>query len=274
MRYLRIITIAIFLVACTVLGWTLHSVSQRDTVAPQIQDAEGTLHLKAGDDSALLLRGLTAWDDRDGDLTHRIIVERVSRFSTAGVCRVSYVVFDNSRNFVRYSREVIFDDYQPPRLRLDKPLMYYAGESITVMDRLHLEDCLDGDITHKLKLESSTVSESVVGIYEVEVRATSNYGDEVYAKVPLNITEYSAGTPQITLTEYLVYLKVGTKFNPLSIVESVTDHAGNHIPLSELKVVSQVDMSKPGGGQIRLEATDDRGITGITYLTVIVEEAE
>ena len=273
MRYLRIVTISIFLVACAVLGWTLYSISQKDTVAPEIFDSLGDLHLKASDDDSLLMRGLTATDDRDGDLTEEILVERVSRFTAPGVCQVSYVVFDSNNNFCRYQRTVTYDDYESPRLQLSQPLMYRMGEQISIIDRIKLNDCLDGDITYKLKLESSNVPDDTVGVYEIELRASNNYGDEIYAKVPLNIGIYSADAPVIRLKQYLAYTKVGESFDPLSYIESVQDIETNPIPLSKVKTVSQVDLSKAGGGQICFEVTDERGVTGVMYLTVIVEEA-
>ena len=105
MRYLRIVTILIFVVSCGLLGWTFYSLSMRDVIAPQIMDSVGDLHLKVSDSDDLLLQGLTAKDDRDGVLTDRILVERFSRFSKPGVCEVSYVVFDNSN---REQRNVPF----------------------------------------------------------------------------------------------------------------------------------------------------------------------
>ena len=84
---------------------------------------------------------------------------------------------------------------------------------------------------------------------------------------------YSADAPQILLKQYLAYAKVGEDFAPLAYVESVEDRAGTPIPVDQVKVISQVDLSKPGGGQICFEVTDQRGVTGITYLTVIVEES-
>ena len=128
MRYLRLATIFIFIVACAVLCWTLYSLSLQDTTAPQITDSVGDLHLSVTEDPDALLSGLTAADDRDGDLTDRILVERISRFSEPGVCQVDYVVFDGSNNFCRYQRTVTYDDYTSPRLELEKPLLYRQGE--------------------------------------------------------------------------------------------------------------------------------------------------
>ena len=273
MRYLRLVTILIFVAACAVLCWTLYGLSQRDTTAPQIMDSVGELHLRVADDASQLMKGLTATDDRDGDLTDRILVERVSRFSQPGVCQVSYVVFDSSNHFSRYQRTVVYDDYISPRLQLEQPLMYRLGEQIAIMDRIRLYDCLDGDITYKLKLESSNVPADTTGVYEIELYASNNYGDDIYARIPLNIGIYSADAPQIVLKQYLAYAKVGEKFTPREYIEFVEDRSGTRISADQVKVFSQVDLSKPGGGQICFEVTDKRGVTGVTYLTVIVEEA-
>lgn len=272
MRYLRIVTILIFIAACALLGWTFYTLSSQDVVAPRIVDTVGELHLKVSDDAAMLLEGLSATDDRAGDLTNRILIERTSRFSQPGVCQVSYVVFDNSENFCRYQRTVVYDDYVSPRLQLEQPLMYRMGEQITIMDRIRLYDSIDGDITHALKLEASNVMADTSGVYEIELSATNNYGDSIYAKIPLNIGLYSADAPKIGLKEYLVYTKAGANFDPLAYVESVQDREGQSIPLDQIKVINQVDLSKPGGGQICYEVTDQRGVVGVTSLIVIVEE--
>ena len=273
MRYLRLAIILIFIVACAILCWTIYSLSQRDTTAPQITDSVGDLHLSVTENADALMQGLQATDNLDGDLTDRILVERVSRFSQPGVCQISYVVFDNSNNFCRYERTVTYDDYVSPRLKLDQPLMYHMGEQIAIMDRIRLYDCLDGDITHKLKLETSNVPDDTTGVYEIELHATNNYGDRIYAKIPLNIGTYSMDAPQIQLKQYLAYVKAGDDFAPLAYIESVKDRTGTPISKDQVKVLSQVDLSKPGGGQICFEVTDQRGGTGLTYLTVIVEES-
>ncbi len=272
MRYLRIVTILIFVVACAVLCWTLYTVACQDTINPIIADSVGDLHLKVSDDKQLLMQGLTATDDRDGDLTERILVERISRFSQPGVCQVSYVVFDNSNNFCRYQRSVTYDDYKSPRLQLEKPLMYQLGEQISIMERIRLYDDLDGDITYALKLESSNVPDNTTGVYEIELYATNNYGDDIYAKVPLNIGIYSADAPRIQLKQYLAYTKVGEDFSPLAYVESVKDITGTPISIGRINVTTMVDLTTPGYGQICYEVVDQKGVKGITYLTVIVEE--
>ena len=45
-----------------------------------------------------LLRGITAWDDRDGDLTGEIMVDHISTLISANTAKITYVVFDHADN--------------------------------------------------------------------------------------------------------------------------------------------------------------------------------
>lgn len=272
MRYLRIGTLIAFVAALVLLGYTGYRVSLKDVTAPVIEDSIGELHINSRQDEAALLQGLTATDDRDGDITDRILVERISHFTQSGSCKVSYVVFDSSNLVGRYERTVVYDDYTLPRLSLEKPLVYYEGNEITFMDRLRLTHVLEGDISHKLRLEASNVDPSEVGVYEIQVRARTAYGEEVYARLPLNVITYSAEAPIINLKQNLVYVKLGEPFDAKDYVLDVKDCNKNDIDINAVFVYRQVDLEKPGYGQVRMEVTDQWGHRGITYLTVIVEE--
>ena len=272
MRFLRVIIVIIFLGSVVLLGWTIENVLKKDTIPPKITDEVGELHVGVKDDKKAWLKGLSANDDRDGDITDKILIERVSRFLEPGKCQVNYVVFDQGNNFSRHQRDIYFDDYQSPRLSLDKPLMYRSGEHIMFTDRLHLWDSIDGDLDYKIKIESSNVRNSEVGVYEIELHAVTNYGDEVRTRIPVNIVDYSTDGPEIELKQYLAYVKKGEFFDPLSYVTSVVDTDGGEIDKSLISIHSQVDFSKVGGGQICLEVTNSKGFRGSTYLTIIVEE--
>ena len=172
----------------------------------------------------------------------------------------------------RYERKVIYDDYTPPRISLEKPLVYFEGQEISFMDRLKLTHALEGDISHKLRLEASNVDSSEIGTYEIQLRAVTVYGEEIYAKLPINVISYSSEAPIINLTQNLVYLKVGQPFDPKNYVLNVKDCNKNEIDVNAVFVYRQVDLEQPGYGQIRMEVTDQWGHKGVTYLTVIVEE--
>ena len=272
MRYLRLGTVIILVVALFFTGQTIVRDARSDKTPPIICDAQGSIHISVKDDPSVMLAGLTATDDRDGDVTENIRIERISRLSDDGSVDVSFVVFDNANNMCRHIRTVFYDDYQSPRFTLTQPLVYYTGQTVAVMDRLKLTDSLSGDITHKVKLEASNVNNDQVGQYEVSLAAVTDYGDEVHARLPINIQKYDALAPMIQLSDYLVYTKVGEPIHPKDYITEIKDFNGFPIDINVVFVFNQVDFSKPGGGQFRLEVSDGDGRTGYSYLSVIVEE--
>ena len=272
MRYLRLATFLIFAVACILSGWTAYQDLTLDKTPPVIIDNLGPISVSVADSNEILLQGLTATDNRDGDLTDKMIIERISRFSEKGVANVDYVVFDQAGNLCRYSRTVTYQDYSSPRLHLESPLLYQVGEDIAIMDKLKLVDCLGGDITHKLKIQSSNVNDSQAGQYEFTASAVTDMGDEVFVRLPVNIMSYDAAAPVIQLSEYLVYTKAGEPFAPLDYITEIKDRNGFSINISEVFLFCQVDLSQPGSGQYRMEVIDGYGRKGYAFLSVIVTE--
>ena len=272
MRYLRLATFLIFAVACILTGWTVYRDLTLDKTPPEIVDALGPISISVADPQEALLQGLTANDSHDGDLTDKMIVERISRFSDNGVVNVDYVVFDQAGNLCRYSRTVTYQDYSSPQLHLEAPLVYRVGEDIAIMDKLKLIDCLGGDITTKLKIQSSNINESQAGQYEFTASAVTDMGDEVSVRLPVNIMSYDANAPVIELSEYLVYTKAGEPFSPADYITGVKDMNGFSINISEVFIFCQVDLDQPGGGQYRMEVIDGNGRKGYAFLSVIVTE--
>ena len=272
MRYLRSCTIFVFAVACILAGWTVYQDITTDRTPPQIVDNLGPISVSVADPETALLQGLTATDNRDGDLTDKIIVERISSFTDQGVVSVDYVVFDQACNLSRYTRIVTYEDYASPRLHLKSPLLYRVGEDITIMDRLKLVDCLGGDITHRLKIQTSNINESQAGQYEFTASAVTDMGDEVFVRLPVNILSYDANAPIIELSEYLVYTKAGEPFTPTDYITGIKDMNGFDIDISEVFIFCQVNLDQPGSGQYRMEVIDGNGRKGYAFLSVIVTE--
>ena len=272
MRSLRLGTIFVFVVLCILTGWTVYLDYTVDRTPPEIVDNLGPISVSVADPEDALLQGLTASDNRDGDLTDKIIVERISSFAEHGVVSVDYVVFDQAGNLNRYTRTVTYEDYASPRLHLKSPLLYQVGEDIAIMDKLKLVDCQGNDITHRLKIQTSNVNDSQVGQYEFTASAVTDMGDEVFVRLPVNIMSYDANAPIIELSEYLAYTKVGEPFSPTDYITGVKDMNGFTIHISEVFIFSQVNLDQPGGGQYRMEVIDGNGRKGYAFLSVIVTE--
>ena len=153
MRKLQITLIALFLaVAIAFCAVFLHDRLTADHTAPRIVSDGVPLEVSVNATDAELCAGLTAADDRDGDLTDRIIVRRVSQLTGANSAQATYTVFDSASNFCTFTRPIYYTDYHKPRFSLSQPLVYGVGSTVTLLDRLKAEDVLDGDLTDKMRL--------------------------------------------------------------------------------------------------------------------------
>lgn len=272
MRHIKRITIILFIIACIAfVGGKVHS-SKKDVIAPVIQAKSDEIHIQAGSEEMDLLQGLTAEDNRDGNLTDEILIGKVSRFSEKGVCKVEYIVFDESNNAGRYERTVYFDDYTSPWFELTSPLMYKVNNKITFSDRLIAQDILAGNISDRIKFQSADINQKEVGTYYVTVSVKNEYGDAVQAEMPVNVVSDAEYSNQIQLSTYLAYVPVGGTIDPLSYISSAVDVNGAEVDWSRIWVSYQVDTTVPGCGQIRYDLSDEYGNTAVTFLTVIVTE--
>ena len=272
MRFVRGITIAVFIGAVILWGVGKIYTLKQDKQAPVIQSENDEIHVQAGCDESEFMKGLTATDNVDGDLTKEIIVGSISPFIEKGVSTIEYLVFDQSNNVGRYERTVYFDDYRSPKLVLTEPLMYKQNTEIVLSDRLFAIDSLDGDISSKIRLSTPGVSQSETGIYEINVEVKNSYGDLVKESLLLNIIPYQNDQGHIKLKEYLIYVSKDTEIFPMTYIDKVVDSDGHVLSEEDVSVSMEVDMSKTGTGQIRYELTDPYGNRAVTYMAVIVTE--
>ena len=85
--------------------------NQKDTTVPYITLPAGELSYTDGDSYDDLLSGVSAWDDKDGDLSKDVFVYEIVPIQATGMAKVVYAVSDSSKNvvtadlMVRYSRK-------------------------------------------------------------------------------------------------------------------------------------------------------------------------
>ena len=274
MKLLRGIIIGLFVVLAALTGvseW--YARTQVDRTPPTITCEDGVLEVSVQADRTELLQGVTAQDDLDGDLTEKVMVEHVSNLTGADTARITYVVFDSSDNAATCSRTIRYTDYRKPRFQLTAPLHYYVGDTITLLDRLTAVDVIDGDLQEKIRLTASNLTNTLAGTYHVTVQVTNSLGDT--SVLPLTILVDSGSgylTPEIRLTDYLVYLDAGSRFDPGAYVRFITDpSAGNkNVSKNQAEIFSEVDPSTPGTYEVVYSYTGSGGREGKTILTVVV----
>ncbi len=72
--------------------------SRKDLTAPEITIEEEKFGFEAGTEEAALLNGVTAFDDRDGDVTRSLRIRSFYYMGDSGKAVVEYAAKDNNNN--------------------------------------------------------------------------------------------------------------------------------------------------------------------------------
>lgn len=264
-KLILIILTAVLAVCCAVNALSDHFSGKNQ--GPTLECPE-VLELSVSDPESALLEGVTAKDRQDGDLSDRILIQGVSKFIETNTARVSYLVFDSDGNMATASATVRYTDYVSPRFAITAPLSYSTNESIALLDRIRVTDCIDGNITGNVRV-SSPVATGDSEIYTVDLQVTNSMGDTVYLTLPLIRQNTTAATPVVYLSTYLVYLEEGSTFNAKDYLLSVTT-AGGRGDKSQVEITGQVDVNTPGVYYVYYRYAHE-SLVGTAVLTVVVE---
>lgn len=103
--------IALLFAVCVLLGiGTVVLCLSGDRTAPVIQFNGENLAYREEWGEDMLLRGVTAVDDRDGDVTSSLLVENVYIHKDAQTATVVYVARDKANNIAKAKREVLYSE--------------------------------------------------------------------------------------------------------------------------------------------------------------------
>ena len=138
------------------------------------------------------LKGVTASDVEDGDLTSSIVVEQKSNIFKGNMREIIYAVCDSDNNTTKISREIEYIDYKPPVIEAvsDNPTIK-SRKYAEVLSCFRATDVIDGDISNKIQIENIDTSGNNVtnGIFPVTVSVTNSCGDVTTFKQVVNIIE-------------------------------------------------------------------------------------
>ncbi len=271
MRYVRLVVCILFALSVVFFGYVKYNESKQvDNTMPRISGPEGELEISCSYTEADLLNGLSAYDEKDGDLTGEIMVDSVVPSLDKGKCTVNYVVFDSANHPATFSRDVIFTDYRSPRIYVSKPLVFQKNANENVFGYIGATDVIDGDISSLLRMNTNT-NMLEAGDYVLNVEASNTLGDHTKIELPVHIVEGVDLRLNINLKECMVYLNVNDAFNPEEYVESVMNADGTSYPTDSVAIESSVNTAEPGVYEVIYTAQESNTIKGYTALIVVVE---
>ena len=280
-----LLLVPITLSAALFLGYRAWDSLRTDDTPPQISISEESIQLSVSDPSSILLQGITAQDDRDGDVTDSLLVERITKTDGSGAIEVTIAAFDRSGNVAKATRTARYTDYQSPRFTLNRPLLFSYGSSFDLLAAIGAEDPADGDIQHRIRATSlDNTAVNSVGNHEVEFRVTNSLGDTVRMTLPVTVYAADAYGLELDLKNYLVYLKPGSSFDADHYLDTVR-RGLNSVSLTDgipsnysIRTSGEVNTSRPGVYPVDYTVTyiqptvdGTQYISGIARLIVIVE---
>lgn len=268
MRRLHILTLICMVISTALLvASTIYQKSVEDRTIPVIQCPEAPLTISMADGGdAALLKDVTAWDEKDGDLTDQILLQGVDKHAGASTATVTYAVVDSDNHVATRTREIQYTDYQPPHFALEKELRYSVGSALRIKDRLTASDRIDGDLSDRIRVVSSSSNTYNEGTYPATFQVTNSLGDTAAITLDIVVHSYEAGEPRIQLSEYLIYQKAGEAFDPLAYLESVSGGEAENVEVR----LPENGLSE-GVNKVTYTCRGQNGSEGSTTLYVVIE---
>lgn len=228
MKKIQKMILLVFGATCVVFfAYTGSRYLRRDTKGPEIRMDKKEITASIKDTDQDLLKGVKAEDEKDGDVSDSLLIESM-KMSGEKECTAVYAAFDHANNVSKASRTVKFEDYTPVHFSIAQPLRFTVGSGDQILKNIKAVDCVDGDITNRIKLtmEQQDSEYSGAGVFDYEISVSNSMGDT--AVLPISVEFYTDSYeerlfhPNIYLKNYIVYLKKGSKFNAKDYLDSVS----------------------------------------------------
>ncbi len=236
--------------------------------SPVISTPDEVLTISVYDDESVILEGVSASDEEDGDLTSHIYIESISAFDENQQRTVTFTVFDSDDNIVRATRKIAYTDYSAPVIDITKALcIYYVTSTEEYKDYVSAYSVVDGDLSASISIAS--INYDADNNQSITYSVTDSCGVTATETFDVTSTDYYA-TIDIELANYLIRVPVGTQVYGYGYLVSVTEDNISHSPSDySISISSNFDAYTPGTYEFVYRI--DKGTSyGITKLTVIV----
>lgn len=211
MRLTRVLTAVVFAAVLAVTILFRVSVKQ-DSTKPTITLSQNKIQAECSVSDETLLSYVTAYDEKDGDLTDKVFIENISQFISEGVSTVTFCVSDNDNNVAKATATLEFTDYERPELILKDDLVFSENAAVNVVGCVEVEDKFDGDITDRLSViadDSAEESSSIPITFKVTNSKGFTYSWVIEA---IRVQEYTLNSNYtVNVDNHLLELSVGSK---------------------------------------------------------------
>lgn len=231
--------VAGMIILCVALGAGTAAVAvSSDRKGPEIEVPSGAdVTYEEGGDTAFLLEGVTAVDDRDGDVTSSLVIENIFLSDDHTSASVIYAAKDSHNNVTKVTRRV---NYKAS-----------AGDAA--------------------EADSSDAGAPETAAEEPKQNDTEGVKNETNAQ--MEIDALTAEAPKLYLNTYEVTVEAGTELDQFSYIKEITDDADSQETLfGEIQIDGDVDTAAAGDYTLTYHVTDSDGNqSNAAVLTVHVQ---
>ena len=221
----------LFLACAALLAGNVVVYIGEDRNGPEISVPQEEITYVAGTDTSALLNGVTAQDDRDGDVTDTVTIESIIPNANQTGASVVYVAKDSNNKVTNPTRPIL----NPTDA--NQAAAPGAAEQVAA-DQAAAEQAAQGDAAG----ESAQTT------------------DDGAAQNEAAIAALSAESPRFYLTQYSVELERGAELNELSYVQDISDDEDSRDELYQgIRISGEVDTNTPGEYTLEYHVVDSDG---------------
>lgn len=265
MKKLKILSFLMLLVSTAAfVGFRMYKNVIVDTQPPVVTCDKEEITVAVEVTEEELLKGVEAVDNRSGDVSDTLVIEKLSAFSEDGKRIATYAAVDDSMNVGRCEQTIIYEGYKKPKFKMDSSLCFRVGSKANLLEGVSAESVLDGDLSGNIKYSlPEAINSTTPGNYPIEYRVMDSGGKVVYLDTYVEICESTDLAFDVYLTDYVVYVKKGKTFSADKYYKGAQREG-------ELKISSNVKTNKAGTYYVDY-IVDAGGSSGKARLVVVVE---
>lgn len=229
--------VAMLLLACAALlaGNVVVYIGE-DRNGPEITVPQEEITYVAGSDTSALLNGVTAADDRDGDVTNTVTVESIIPNEDQTGASVVYVAKDSKNNVTKATR-----------------LISYAADAGQAAAQ-------EAEAAAQQAAQEAAAADQTAASGE-----DAQTADDGAAQNEAAIAALPAESPRFYLTQYSVEVERGAELNRLGYVQDITDDKDSRDELYQgIQISGEVDTNTPGEYMLEYYVVDSDGNTSNT----------
>ncbi|MDM8249895.1 DUF5011 domain-containing protein, partial [Lacrimispora saccharolytica] len=226
--------VAMLLLACAaLLAGNVVIYIGKDRNGPDITVPQEELTYVAGSDTSALLNGVTAVDDRDGDVTSTVTVESIIPNEDQTGASVIYVAKDSKNNVTKATR-----------------LISYAADAGQAAAQ-------EAEAAAQQAAQEAAAADQTAASGE-----DAQTADDGAAQNEAAIAALPAESPRFYLTQYSVEVERGAELNRLGYVQDITDDKDSRDELYQgIQISGEVDTNTPGEYMLEYYVVDSDGNT-------------